>query len=106
MFASDLLRYTHALKLMHRYDLYLIPILFNHPFFIHRDDDEVLAFQLAGTLDEAVHLSLQSLFGRHVVANLDEAIDMRSLASHEIRLLVVTGTVVEERLLCVVTSAH
>ena len=53
-----------SLKLIYRQNLDLITIFLNYSFLIHRDNDQIGAFEFSRTFYDAIYLSLERSFGR------------------------------------------
>ena len=56
--------YCSLLKLIYRQNLDLISIFLNYPFLIHRDNNQIGAFEFSRTFYDAIYLSLERSFGR------------------------------------------
>ena len=53
-----------SLKLIYRQNLDLISIFLNYSFLIHRDNDQIGAFEFSRTFYDAIYLPLERSFGR------------------------------------------
>lgn len=70
-------------------DVDCVAVLVDDTFIVGSHDDEVVAMQFTGTLDEATHFTLLGLYIAHVIANLHQSLDVILLTQDKVHFLVV-----------------
>ena len=92
-----------SLKPDNWYHLYPISVLLNYPFLLFCYNYQIVTFQFTGTFHQTVHLTLFSPRHSHIIADLDEGFYPCAFPDNKVHLLVVTGAVIEQGSLCVIS---